>query len=131
MKKKVLAVMLLLVLVATLVGCNQADRVSENISKEADNFNITRKLTVINQFSNTVDFQMTGKISIFEDGNQLEITVKEEDGKYKKHYVGRSQFTSYIIEDVTGSDVSADKYTLNFNPNMILPFDMKDRTEEH
>lgn len=121
----VLATMILL-----LTGCDEATRVSSNISKEADNFNVIRELTVINNMSDTVIFQMVGNLSITEDGNQLEITVKEEANKYKKHFVGMSQFTTYVLEDVTGSDVSTSKYTLNFNPDMLLPIDFENRNED-
>ena len=129
--KKIAAILLLIIAVGiTVIGCNEAERVSSNISKEADNFNIVRKLTVINNFSDTVIFQMVGNLSITEDGTQLEITVKEEDNVYKKHFVGMSQFTTYVLEDITGSDVSTSKYTLNFNPDMLLPFDVKNRNED-
>jgi hypothetical protein len=129
-KAVVLAIAITAITGVLLVGCNEADRVSSNISKEADNFNIVRELTVINNFTDTVQFQMTGKLSINDDGNQLEITVLNEDGQYKKHFVGMSEFTTYVVEDVTGSDVSTSKYSLNFNPDMILPFDFKNRNED-
>ena len=129
--KKITSIILLVLVIGTiLTGCNEADRVSSNISKEADNFNVIRELTVINNFSDTVVFQMVGNLSILEDGRQLEITVKEENNKYKKHFVGMSEFTTYVLEDITGSDVSTSKYTLNFNPDMMLPFDIKNRNED-
>ena len=131
MKTRIIAVIVLVLLgVSLLVGCNEADRVSSNISKEADNFNVIRELTVINNMSDTVVFQMIGNLSIVDDGNQLEITVKEDSNVYKKHFVGLSQFTTYVVEDVTGSDVATSKYTLNFNPDMILPIDFKNRNED-
>ena len=130
MKKTTSIILLVLVMGTILTGCNEADRVSSNISKEADNFNVIRELTAINNFSDTVVFQMVGNLSILEDGRQLEITVKEENNKYKKHFVGMSEFTTYVLEDITGSDVSTSKYTLNFNPDMMLPFDIKNRNED-
>lgn len=131
MKKRVIAITVLVLLgVCLFAGCNEAERVSSNISKEADNFNVIRELTVINNMSDTVVFQMVGNLSIVDDGNQLEITVKEEANVYKKHFVGLSQFTTYVVEDVTGSDVSTSKYTLNFNPNMILPIDFENRNKD-
>lgn len=49
MKKKVMALLTALMLVcASLTGCTEAYKVSNNISQEADNFNVTRKLTVLN-----------------------------------------------------------------------------------
>ena len=49
MKKKIAAVIALVLLICiTATGCTEANQVSYNISKEADNFNVTRKLTVLN-----------------------------------------------------------------------------------
>lgn len=48
MKKKIVAVIVLVLLICiTVTGCTEANQVSYNISKEADNFNVTRKLTVL------------------------------------------------------------------------------------
>ena len=110
-----------------LSGCSQADRVSYNLSKEADNFNDVRQLTVINCLQGDVLFQMTGKLSITADveENQLEIVVEDENGEYKKHYIGLSDNVTYVVEDITGDDVENYKYTLNFNPKMWLPVEVE------
>ena len=47
----------------SLTACTEADRVSTNLSSEADNFNTVRKVTVINaikneQFSDTGQFML-------------------------------------------------------------------------
>lgn len=109
--------------VLVFAGCNQADRVSYNLSKEADNFNDVRQVTVINCIKGDVLFQMTGKLSITADtaDNQLEIIVEDENGEYKKHFIGLSKNVTYVVEDITSADVDNYKYTLNFNPNMWLP----------
>lgn len=87
--KKILAIGVGLTMVSALtVGCDQqSDRVSYNISKQADNFNVIRQITVINCIQGDVMFQMTGKMSLRVDTaeNQLEITVEDENGSYKKH----------------------------------------------
>lgn len=46
MKKPIISI-LLAVTVLVVTACSEADRVSENLSREADNFNIRRQLTVI------------------------------------------------------------------------------------
>ena len=128
MKKKILSFILVLGVLGSVVGCeSQAQRVSYNLSQEADNFNSVRQLTVMNCITNEILFQMTGKISIEADtaDNQLEIIVEVEDGVYKKHFVGLGDNVAYVVEDVTGNDVSNYKYTLNFNPKMIIPFEVK------
>lgn len=110
-----------------LTGCDtEANRVSYNLSQEADNFNDVRQITVINCLQGDVIFQMTGKMSITADtaDNQLEIIVEDENGEYKKHFIGLSDNVTYVVEDITAGDVSKYKYTLNFNPNMWIPVEV-------
>ena len=125
--KKLIVLVILICAVVTMTACTEADRVSDNISREADNFNIRRQLTVINCLKGDVLFQMTGCFSIKADANdsQLEITVRTEDNTYKKHFVGLSDNVTYVVEDVTGKNANPYRYTLNFNPKMWLPVDMK------
>ena len=71
---------------------------------------------------------MTGKMSITADtqDNQLEITVKDEKGNFKKHFIGLSDNVTYVVEDITdNADVSEYRYELVFNPKMWLPVDVK------
>ena len=126
MKKTLIAAILLTVL--CLTGCEtEAQRVSYNISQEADNFNNIRQITVINCIQGDVLFQMTGKMSITADvsDNQLEVIVEDDNGKYKKHFIGLSDNVTYVVEDITDGDVSKYHYTLNFNPKMWVPIDVK------
>lgn len=126
MKKQIMLLGILFCLTCT--GCSQASRVSSNLSKEADNFNIVRQLTVINCIEGDVLFQMTGKMSIYADraDNQLEIIV-EDNGTYVKHFVGLSDNVTYTVEDLNlgANEVSKFKYTLNFNPKMWLPAEIE------
>lgn len=119
--KKLIVVVLLLVTV--LAGCSQADKVSQNMSEESDNFNVVRKVTVINAIKNDIIFQMSGRMSIKADkeDSQLEIVVEEKDGKYQKHIIGLSDNVSYVVEDVTTKNVSKYQYEINYNPKMWIP----------
>ena len=114
------------ILVLTLTGCTEAEKVSYNLSQEADNFNDIRQITVINCLQGDVLFQMTGKMSITADvsDNQLEVVVEDENGEYKKHFIGLSDNVTYVVEDITAGDVEKYKYTLNFNPKMWLPVEI-------
>ena len=128
MKRIICFLFVVLSLVMLLVGCGtEAQRVSYNLSQEADNFNDVRQLTVINCLQGDVLFQMTGKMSITADvaDNQLEVIVEDENGAYKKHFIGLSDNVTYVVEDITSGNVSKYKYTLNFNPNMWIPVDVK------
>ena len=122
----VFGVAFLVIMSVAVGGCSQAERVSFNLSQEADNFNVVRQLTVINCITGDTLFQMTGKMSITVDvqENQLEIVV-EDDGTYVKHLVGLSDNTAYVVEDLNlgENEVSNYRYTLNFNPNMWIPYE--------
>lgn len=124
MKKIICVLTIMAMAVLALTGCDtEASRVSYNLSQQADNFNDVRQITVINCLQGDVLFQMTGKISITADtaDNQLEIIVEDENGEYKKHFIGLSDNVTYVVEDITTGDVDKYKYTLNFNPKMWLP----------
>lgn len=127
MKKKLVAIIAAVSMLFSLTGCTQADKVSENLSKEADNFNVVRQLTVINCIEGDVLFQMTGKLSIKADtaDNQLEVVVESENGTYQKHFIGLSDNVTYVVEQKNYKDVSNYKYTLNYNPKMWIPIDVK------
>ena len=126
-KNKMVAVIALIAFIMLGVsGCQrQADKVSYNLSLEADNFNDIRQITVINCLQGDVLFQMTGKMSIntVVGDNQLEVIVEDEYGNYKKHFIGLSDNVTYVVEDITADDVNNYKYTLNFNPKMWLPLE--------
>lgn len=130
MKRKIITIVLAAVMTTVgLAGCGtEAQRVSYNLTQEADNFNVVRQLTVINCITGDTLFQMTGKMSITADtaDNQLEVIV-EDGGTYVKHFVGLSDNVTYVIEDLNlgGNAVSKYKYTLNFNPNMWIPVNVE------
>jgi len=128
--KKVFKIMLLalvIVMALSLAGCQrEADKVSYNLSMQADNFNVTRQLTVINtraeDGNNAVLFQMTGNFSINKESDgDLAVIGEEPDGTYYKHFVFLTRDISYIVEDLGGTSVNKHKYEINFNPKMIIP----------
>lgn len=130
MKKKILAICMIGAIVLGLSGCEtEAQRVSYNLSQEADNFNVVRELTVIDCITGDTLFQMSGKMSITADtaDNQLEIIVENDNGSYVKHFVGLSNNVTYVVEDLSlgENEVSKYKYTLNFNPKMWIPVEVE------
>lgn len=129
MKKKLIIIIAVITIVLFMfTGCEgEAQRVSYNLSQEADNFNVVRQLTVINCIKNDVIFQMTGKLSIEADiaDKQLEVIVENSDGSYQKHFIGLSDNVTYVVEQKNYKDVSKYKYSLNYNPKMWLPVELK------
>ena len=116
MKKLFIVIAFMLV----LCGCTEADRVNANISKEANNFNVVRKLTVMNARTDTILLEMIGTFSLSNNGaNELVVTCEVEGGKYQKHYVYLNDYTLYVVEDISGSDVSKYHYEITFLPQQL------------
>lgn len=127
MKKKMIMLLTSMFVALALTGCNEAERVSHNLSQQADNFNILRQVTVINCIANDVVFQMTGKMSITADtsDNQLEVVVENEDDSYSKHIIGLSDNVTYVVEDIDTNYVDKYQFVINYNPKMWIPVEFE------
>ena len=119
--KKILIILLCVVMFAILTGCNEADRVSTNVSKEADNFNVTRRVTVFNTRSDTVLLEIIGNLSIKHSSGDVDIIVEVAPNQYRKHFVSLNDWTTYVVEDISGAYVDKYHYEVNFLPEMIIP----------
>lgn len=105
-----------------LTGCTEVDRVSTNIGKEADNFNITRRISVINARTDKPIFELIGNFSLQNNSNnELEIVCEVEEGKYKKHFIYLNEWTIYVVEDISGAYVDKYHYEVHYIPEMIQP----------
>lgn len=111
------------ILASEATACSESERVRENLTQEADNFNCVRQITVIDCITGDTLFQMTGRSSIIADtaDKQLEIITEYQKGQYNKQIIGLSDNVTYIIEDLETTDVSEYHYEINFNPKMWLP----------
>lgn len=122
MKRKAFALCLAaLMCCCALVGCcRESSRVSYNLSKEADNFNVQRKLTVLNARTDKVLLEMVGTFSLSNNSkNELEVTCEVGEGKYQKHFVYLNEYTIYVVEDISNTGVDKYHYELNIIPEMI------------
>ena len=123
---RIIAIIVLLLVVFSMLvlfaGCNQAERVSHNVSQQANNFNVTRRLAVINARTDKPVFELIGNFSLQNNSmNELEIIVETEQGVYKKHFVYLNEWTIYVVEDVSGAYVDKYHYEVNFLPEMLIP----------
>lgn len=118
--KTMAASILAIALIGAFAGCRMSDRVAYNVSKEADNFGVTRKLTVMNIRSDTIIMELTGTFSIANNtANELVIICKTGENNYKKHFVYLNSWTVYTVEDISGADVDPYQYEIDFYPRMI------------
>lgn len=120
-QKKIIATVIIVGML--LVGCTEADKVSSNVSQEADNFNVIRRLTVLNARSDKPMFELIGAFSITVDSedNQLEVICETGKNEYKKHFIALNEWTMYVVEDVSGAEVDKYRYEVNFLPESIVP----------
>ncbi len=115
-------------LIAMLMfGCTQASQTSHNISKEADNFNVTRRLVVVNGRTDAIIYEMIGRFSfeLDEAGSYSRIVavVEADDGVYKKISVGLPEEAFWFVDDLSGAEVSTHRYEVNILPQQLIPFE--------
>jgi hypothetical protein len=109
-------------MLATLSGCaDDAEVVSENLSKAADNFEVNRRIVMFNGITDKYLMTIEGACSIEEDGRQLEVVCKVGPGEYKKHFLGLSDNVSYFVEQGQPIKASANHYRVTFKPQSIIP----------
>ncbi|MGW5382406.1 beta-sandwich lipoprotein [Nocardia sp. NPDC003963] len=122
MKKLIAAAAALSAGVIALTGCSSdADVVSENLSKESDQFKINRRVVFFNGITDKYLLSIEGLCSIKDANNQLEVTCKTGDDEYKKHFLGLSDNVSYFVEQLEGAGVSRYHYKVIFKPETIVP----------
>lgn len=108
-----------------LTGCGrESSRVSHNIAQEADNFNVLRRVVIINTRTDKAEFECIGRISVEVESKRLNIIVETDDGKYQKHIVNLTGNNMYIVEDLGKAEVNKYRYEINYLPETIIPFDI-------
>lgn len=121
MKKKVLLAVILIVALALLSSCKQADVVRRNLKREADDFNIRRRITVLNTRTDTPMMQITGLLSIEVDNDgDLNITIEKEPNQFVLNYAHLSQDTTYIVEQIETKEVNKYQYEIKFYPTQLI-----------
>ena len=124
MKKRVILLILSLMTLFMCTSCStEAEKVSHNVSQQADNFNVLRRFAVINTRTDKVEFELIGAFSL--DATQypkISVMVEKEDGTYLKHIIGLNSDTFYVVEDLGGAKVNKYKYEVNYIPESIVPF---------
>lgn len=121
-KKVIIATVGVVLSAVLLCSCTEAERVTYNVQKEADNFNVTRRLSVINARTDKPVLELIGNFSISNnEENELVVTIEVAPNVYKVDYVYLNDWTMYTVEDVSGAYVDKYHYEMNFLPEMIIP----------
>ena len=129
MKKKAFGLLLAGILTCGIfTGCSFED--------ETDNFNIYRKIKILNSQSGEVLMEFEGWCSIYSiakdnTDNQLEITYRVGKDKYYKDFVGLNDRTTYLVTQIDGANV--DKYHYKWvyhSKGDLIPIKLTDNDAE-
>ena len=117
-----------LILLGSLAACgNEADTVSRNLSTDADNFKIDRRVVFFNGITDKYLLVIEGRCSLGNADKAKTLTVTCKVGKgdgsnaYKKHFLGLSDNVSYFVEQTEAAYVDAYHYKVTFRPETIVP----------
>ena len=119
--KKLFAFILMIVLI---VSCStDADMASYNLSKEAEMFNINRRVVFYNGITGEYILVIEGfcSIEVVSIDGQLELTCKTGPSIFKKHYLGLSDNVTYFAEQIDSAGVDTYHYKVIFKPKSIIP----------
>jgi hypothetical protein len=106
-----------------LAGCNEADVASQNLSKAADMFEITRRIVFYNGITGDYILTVEGLCSLGNNDKpkELSVTCKTGATEYKKHFLGLSDNVTYFAEQMENVPVSVYHYRVVFKPSVIIP----------
>lgn len=122
MKRKIIAIAAAVAVAMGMAACSSdADVASKNLSKDAENFKIERRIVFYNGITDSYILQVEGLCSVeTETGNKLTVTCKT-DGGFVKHYLGRSDNVTWFAEQLQAKNVSTKHYKVIFKPSVIVP----------
>jgi len=127
LKKIIATAVVAIALGAGLTACStDADVASHNLSTDAEQFKIERRIVFFNGITDKYLLTIEGRCSV-ESGEEtmlagaLEVTCKLGPDKYKKHFLGLSDNVSYFVEQTESADVDPYRYEVIFKPEEIAP----------
>lgn len=130
--KKMLFVISIAMMVS-LTACSTADTVNHNLNKDANEFNIYRRITVTNARTDTIMLQAEGYMSLSNNSsNELVVTIKTDEDTYYKNYIYLNEWTCYVMEQTEPKGTDKYHYELVFYPERLVPIiEVKGRNLEN
>lgn len=119
-----LGVALVAALGASASACtSDAQTVSDNLSKEADQFNVVRRIVVTNTWNGEVLWEATGNCSIdIGRPEVLELICRDGADKYTKDYISTGGGNiAWASTQLDGIDASRYHKKIIFKPTAIVP----------
>jgi len=133
--KKIFLIIMLVGILLGITGCDSASTVSYNLSREADEFHVKRRITFINLRTNEYLFQVTGNCSVKggsgNSNHELEVICRIGEDEYQKHFLHIAEETIYVVEQLEYNYVSRYDYEFVFRPKAIIPIEIKTQVGEN
>jgi hypothetical protein len=105
-----------------LSGCStDADVASRNLSQDADQFRIPRRVVFLNGITDKYILSIEGNCSIQPTPGQVDVICKLPNGTFLKHSEGLSNNVTWFSQQLTGVDVSTLQYKVVFKPQELVP----------
>lgn len=111
---------------AMLTGCSSdADTARQNLSTAAEQFEINRRITIVNGITDKVEFEVEGRCSV-ESGESmlpggLEVACKIGPNEYVKHFAVLGDNGLAMIQQLDTTDVSVYHHRIIIKPENLLP----------
>lgn len=126
MKRIGIVTLTMVALAIVASGCqSNADKVSHNLSVEAEKFNVQRRIVGVNGITDKVEFEIVGRCSIEGDGlgtlRALTVVCKQGPHDFRKHYVGMSDNMFFISTQLQGLNVSQYHTEIVLKPQNVVP----------
>ena len=120
--KKVITALAAVTLALGLGACStDAEVARHNMDKDAEQFNIDRRIVFINGITDEYMLEVTGKCSYTPEGYQVVVICKTGDDEYVKHSMIRSDNTTVVVEQTEAVPVDVYHHKVIFRPESILP----------
>lgn len=103
---------------------SNADKASKNISTEAEQFKVQRRIVGINGITDKIEFEVEGRCSVEYGASlprTLDVICKQGPHDFRKHYIGLSDNIFWISTQLKGIDVNVYRTKIILKPQNIVP----------
>lgn len=121
-----IAILIIMCCMVLFTSCSKAGTITHNIQKEADKFNVYRKMTFVNLYTNEPLYSAEGYFSVqttysndYQGQQEIALTFLVGYNKYKMDYFSIAENVCYVIEQL--ENTNTDPYYWNIVWYVPLP----------
>jgi hypothetical protein len=120
--KKPAFILLTLIVGMFISGCEDAATISvKNLSKEADNFELNRRIMFVNTRTDTKLLIIEGRCNIEYWSSRTHVICKVSDNSYKRSFIGNNGEITAIVEQLDSVPVNVYHYRRTYKPQSFIP----------